>query len=95
MDNLRNGVILKAFPSKTPAQIEGKIHKLGLIYNEQELARVRDEFSGKKKVRNITTGEMFNSVKEAKAKYHGIESGRIGMRMVNGCYWEYVKEERE
>lgn len=97
LDNLRNGVIRKAFPNKTQAQIRGKIRKLGLTYNEQELARVREEFSGKKKVRNITTGEVFDSVKEAKAKYHGIKSERIGgtTRMVNGCYWEYIDKEGE
>lgn len=97
LDNLRNGVIWKAFPSKTQAQIRDKIKKLGLTYNEQELARVREEFSGKKKVRNITTGEIFDSVKAARDKYSGISARVIGnsKRIANGCRWEYIDEEGE
>lgn len=89
LDNLRNGVIWDAFSNKTQSQIKGKIKKIGLTYNQQDLVKIRDEFSGKRKVRNVTTGEVFNSVKEAKA--HGFRSERVG-KVTNGYYWEYIKE---
>ena len=49
------------------------------------------------KVRNVTTGETFNSCKEGAEKY-GVAPTNIskackGLIKIKGCDWEYIKEE--
>lgn len=86
-ENKNNPVtVVKSYGTKNP--FYGKHH------SEETKSKIRNNNHKARQVRNVTTGEIFESVHDAANQFnksHSVISEAIKRgRAYRGCYWEYV-----